>query len=229
MGTSPTVNIPTKADLDEVARQTHQDMYKRQVATSGRVRALDELHAKLVDDARLYQSEDLQDQRDAIAHALLAVTNFLESQGFSTATVIPLLRPVSALVEREKNSLDPVFCERPRRGRPKVTLAQHERSGILASLANAWLRMHVDDDRVQSEKLAEAARAFRGKWFGTVTRAQLETARELVSQESSDHPAVTSSAICDRGLMQLAAKFGDAHAITITIHMFNNTGLRSWP
>lgn len=214
---------PTEAEHAEAARQTRQNQYARQRSVSGRVAALEKLHAQLVDDAQLYESDELQDQRDAVAHALLAVADFLKTQGFSNATLAPLMRPVAALTERENNFLDLMFAQRARRGRPKATLANHERTGILAALANGWLHTHESDDRPQPDKLADAARKMTGRWFGTVTRAQLETARELVSQEASDHPAVGHARLFSGFFEKTAEMFGVENAFDIMIGCLNGT------
>ncbi|MEO6093933.1 MAG: hypothetical protein ABIT04_00560, partial [Novosphingobium sp.] len=129
MGDKPDFRKPTEAEHAEATRQTRQGRYARQRSAGGRVAALDKLHAQLVDDAQLYESDDLQDQRDAVAHALLAVGDFLKAQGFANVTLGPLMRPVAALTERENNSLDLMFAQRARGGHPRGTLAHHERSG----------------------------------------------------------------------------------------------------
>ena len=225
MGDEPPFRKPTEAEHTEAARRTRQDRHMRQLSAGGRVAALNKLHAQLVDDAQLYESDDLQDQRDAVAHSLLAVTDFLIAQGFANATVAPLMRPVAALAERENNSLDLMFAQRAGRGRPKATLAQHERTGILAALAEGWLRTHLDDDRPQTDKLAEAARKMKGRWFGTVTRAQLEAAREMVSQEAKDHPAASHARMVYGWFITTAEKFGADNAFPILVRMLNDQKL----
>src|SRR5690606_26802290 len=99
-------------------------------------------------------------------------------------TLAPILRPALALAERENNNLDQMFAERARTGRPKATIDDLERIGILAALSNFWLKVHQNDGRNQSTKLAEAARKMRGHGFGKVTRANLKTARDTVNQEA---------------------------------------------
>ncbi|KPF76995.1 hypothetical protein IP68_03900 [Blastomonas sp. AAP25] len=187
--------------------------------------ALSKLHDELADDSQLYASDSLQDQRDAVAHALLAVIGYLQAQGFSNMTLAPLMRPVSALNAREQNSRDMMFAERARAGRPSATSADHERMGILAALAEAWLRIHVDEDRTQAQLLAEAARQMKGRWFGDVTRANLKTARDLCMQESSDHPAVSSARLFYSEYLAGAEKFGPMAAFKIMIRMLNDVKL----
>lgn len=225
MGDKPRFRRPTEAEHVEASRQTRQDRYARQRSTGGRVAALDKLHSQLVDDAQLYESDELQDQRDAVAHALLAVADYLKAQGFANATLAPLMRPVAALAERENNSLDLMFAERARGGRPKATLADHERTGIIAALAEGWLRTHESEDRSQSEKLADAARKMKGRWFGTVTRAQLESARELVSQEAKDHPAASHARMVYSWFVSTAEMFGADNAFPIMVRFFNDQKL----
>lgn len=217
------LRTPTEAEFSEAARQSQQARFARQRSVGGRVAALDRLHAQLADDAQLYESDNLQDQRDAVAHALLGVVSFLQLQGFSNATLGPLMRPVLALMERENNSLDFMFAQRARGGRPKATLTDHERTGILAALAEGWLRVHKGDDRSQADKLAEAARKMKGRWFGEISRAQLETARDLVAQEASDHPAVSQARLYSGFFDNAATTYGADNAFGIMVRWLNNT------
>lgn len=225
MADKPHKRMPTNAEFAEAARLTKQHRHDRLPALGDCVAALNKLHEQLADDACLYESEDLQDQRDAVAHSLLAVIDFLRAQGFATPTVAPLMRPVAALTERENNSLDAMFARRARAGRPKATLAQHERTGILAALTDVWLRTHESDDRPQSLKLAEAARKMKGRWFGKIDRAQLETAREFVSQEAKDHPAVCHARLFDSLIVNAAEEAGIESAFAIMIRWLNDSKL----
>ena len=225
MDRKPTLNPPTEAVFIEAARMAKINRYGRRKAHGGRIAALENLHVRLVDDARLYESDDIQDQRDAVADSLLAIVNYLHTQGFSIGTLSPLMRPVSALTERENNSIDLMFTQRARRGRPSATHAEHERSGILAALSNAWLRAQKEQDRRQRDKLADATRRMKGRWFGTVTRAQLETARELVSQEASDHPAVITSKRFEQHLSSAEETYGAMGAFTILVRFLNDQKL----
>lgn len=225
MGDKPRFRKPTEAVFAEAARLTRLQSYARQPSGRGRVQALNDLHEQLVSDAQLYESEDIQDKRDAVAHALLAVGEYLRSQGFAGLTIAPLMRPVAALTERENNSLDLMFAQRANANRPKKTLAEHERTGILAALAEAWLRTHEHDDRRQRDKLAEAARKMKGRWFGAVTGAQLKAAREIVSQEAKDHPAVTTAKMLYAYFVDAAEKFGAENAFPIMVRMLNDLQL----
>jgi len=222
MDKKPTLSAPNEAMFSEAARIAEHQRYNKHKAQGGRIAALEKLHVRLVDDARLYESDDLQDQRDAVADSLLAIVDYLKAQGFNDATLAPLMRPVAALSERENNSIDLMFAQRARKGRPRATLAEHERSGILAALSDAWLRSHAEQDQLQSDKLANAARKMKGRWFGNVTRAQLETARELVSQESPDHPAVTTAKRFEQHIAVAEETYGDAGAFTILVRFLND-------
>ena len=73
----------------------------------------------------------------------------------------------------------------------------------------------------QSDKLTAAARKMRGRWFGTVTRAQLETAREVVSQEAKDHPAASHAAMVYGWFVRTAEMFGADNAFPIMAQFFN--------
>lgn len=212
---------PQKFDFKAAAKDTAAERHKRQPSKGGRVQALNRLHSLLADHSQLYETGDLKDQRDAVAASLLAVKDYLIAQGFAQATLAPLMRPVSSLVERENNSLDLMFTERARGGRPKATMADHERTGILAALAEAWLRLHPDDPRTQAQKLEEAARQMRGRWFGKVTRAQLKTARDLVLQEGKNHLAVKHAGLVYSWFVKAAEMFGPRIAFDVMIHFFN--------
>lgn len=227
MSNDPPFRWPTDAEF-EVARETTKRLgYLRRGTRTGRVAALDQLHETLVNNAQLFQTGEIQNQRDSVAHSLLAVMTFLDSQGFSTLVLSPLLRPVLALAERENGSVDMLFAERARKkgGRPKATLTQHERTGILAALAEAWLAMHKDSELPQAQKLEQCARKLKGRWFGKVTRAQLKTALDLVRQEGKDHPAVGSARITLAGYQEGTKQFGPTVAFEILIRTLNDLKL----
>lgn len=158
---------------------------------------LEKLRARLATSAAFYQTESLEFQRKAVLGALFAVQDFLEAQDFPPETLQPILRPALALMEREHNNLDQMFAQRARAGRPRATLDRQERTGVLASFANAWLRIHHSDMRPQGSKLRDAATTLRGGWFGDVTAASLKSARETVSQEANNHPAVVIASVFD--------------------------------
>jgi hypothetical protein len=225
MISKPPYRMPLEAEFREAKRLAIQQRYLRKPSKGGRVAALSALHTILADDALLYASDDLQDKRDAVAHSLLAVVNYLELQGFDKCTLSPLMRPVAALAERENNSLDLMFAQRARNGRPKATLEEHERTGILAVMAETWLLIHVEDERLQKVKLAEAARRMKGRWFGSVTCAQLETAREVVSQEAKDHPAVGAARMFAIQMKNCQEKFGAKEAFAIMVRTLNDLQL----
>ena len=83
-----------------------------------------------------------------------------------------------------------MFTQRKRSGRPSATFDAHLRTAILAALANTWLEIHVNDDRTQRAKLADAARKMRGPWFKGVSGATLKTAREIIAREAKDHVVI---------------------------------------
>lgn len=216
--------VPAEADYEEARRFAAEQRYRMRPSRGAPHWALAQLNATLVAHAKLYTSEDLQDQRDAIAGSLFAVIDYLTGRGFAPATLEPLTRPITALVERENNAIDGLFAERARQGRPKASMAQHDKTGILAALANEFLRTRADDPRPQSAKLDEAARKMKGPWFDRVTRAKLETAREIVSQESAGHLAVRKAEAFSALIQATAEKFGDAHAFDVMVRMINDIG-----
>ena len=190
---------------------------------AGIVDDLERLRARLAISATLYEGDLLEHQRQAVTNALCAVADFLEAQSFPPEMLPPILRPALALAERQNNNLDQMFAERARGGRPKVTADHHDRFGILASFANAWLRIHEGDGRAQRIKLAEAARKMRGSWFGCVTPANLKAARETVSQEMKTHPAVMVAETFDNLFEQATAIVGRQNAFQFMIDYVNDS------
>lgn len=183
---------------------------------------LAKLRSRLAISATLYQGNVLDHQRRSVMSALFAVADFLEAQGFPPESLPPILRPALALAERENNNLDQMFAQRARGGRPKATMDHHDRTGILAAFASAWLRMNEGDGRPQRDKLAEAARKMRGGWFGDVTRSSLKTAREVVSQEAKSHPAVVVADAFDDLFKQAVALVGRAGAFQFMTDYVND-------
>lgn len=170
--------------------------------------------------ADAYLTGDLPAQRLAVANSLKAVAQYLEANEFSPDTLLPILRPAMALAALESNALDQMFAQRLRKGRPSNTMDEHLRCGILAGFANAWLRLH-DDERAQSVKLAEAARKMRGGWFGQISRAKLETAREIVSRESKDHLSVETAQWFESFFEQALALLGPGQVFPLMVRYFS--------
>jgi hypothetical protein len=200
----------------------YQDCFARSPARTEITEAIAKLNARLIDNANLYFRGNLQDQRDAVADTLLTVDDFLADQGIARMALIPLVRPVQSLVDRENNSLDPLFCERARTGTPKRTMNRLVRTGILAAFAEAWLEAHADEGRTQPLLLADAERRLKGPWFTGVTRAKLKTARDLVSQEASDHPSVIQAKRTRADIARAAGMYGAKAAIFIMANFYNN-------
>lgn len=207
---------------EEIARNASLRRYDRTTLRSGRVAALDLLHQKMVANAKLYQGDD-QDKRDAITTQLIAVRDFLESQGFALPTLEPLMRPVSALVEREHNRLDPIFAERKRGGRPKRSLDDEHRVGAIVALTEVWLDSLKGDERTQRQKLAALSRRISGGWLGQVTLAKIENARESVSQEASDHPAVSWANLYRAQCRESLAVMTHDSVIDLVLEILNRT------
>ena len=219
----PPLRPPTASEFGDARDTALQSSFERRQAGPAPVWALWVLHARMVEVARLYLSEDLQDQRDAVAESILAVHDYLVGRGFAPLTVAPLMRTVAALAERENGNLDYLFCERSRAGRPKATMSEHERTGVLAALATFWLELNRTSGRRQNELLAEAARKMKGPWFGTVTGSNLKTARDLVMQEARDHPAVSEAArFTADAIANARASFGDREAWRVLIQFLND-------
>lgn len=212
---------PTEKQCKQAAERALRDCLALQRVTLDSPTATTELNTRLADNFILYAQGDLQNQRDAVADSLLAVEVFLSNLGISQLALQPILRPVEALAERENNTIDPLFAERVRGGTPKRTLDRLNRMGILAALADAWLDAHAGDDRPQKLLLDEASRTFKGQWFKNLTSAQLKTARDLVSQEADNHPAVEQAKRTRADINRAAELYGDKIAITIMVRYLN--------
>lgn len=220
MGNAP-FRKPTEAEFKVATKAASDGIARRLPAQVGRVRALDTLHSQLVANERLYRG-GLQDQRDAVASSLIAVQKYLAEQGFNFRLLETIMRPVEALVEREKNALDQMFTERVRVGRPGASLRDHQRAGILAAFAESWLAVHQKEDGTQKRKLAGALRILKGPWFGSLNIAELKAARDLVMQETKDHAAVQTFVLYYGFLVQTAERFGDDNAIPIMVRCLND-------
>jgi hypothetical protein len=179
--------------------------------------------------ASLYESEHLDRQRQAIFSALFAVTDFLKANDFPPETLLVLMRPAIALAQLQDNIVEPLFAERARGGRPKLGIDDFERAGILAAFTNAWLHIHRNEPIEQHAKLSAAARAMRGGWFGDVDRAKLKSARELVSQEARDHPAVIVAAEFGRLFSDANEMVGERKAFQAMLKFVNSAPRRSLP
>lgn len=184
--------------------------------------ALAALRENLLECAEQYLSADLPSQRLAVTNALFSIAKYLEKSGFPPTTLLPVIRPALALAEREENNaLDQMFAQRKRGGRPSATFDAHLRTGILAALANAWLRIRVDDDRTQRAKLADAARNMRGPWFKGVSGATLKTAREIVAREAKDHVAVENFERFSRLINEVAESVGLNRSFPLMVRYIN--------
>ncbi len=217
----PAFSKPTEQQFVTAVEAVSRDRFARGAAKTEIREAVHALNLRLTDNADLYLRGSLQDQRDAVADTLLAVEGFLADQGLARLALLPILRPVEALVERENNTIDPLFSERARDGKPKRTLDRLNRIGILAALADAWLDAHAGDGRPQKLLLDEARRSFRGRWFKNLTSAQLKTARDLVSQEAADHPSVEQARRTRADIARAAEVYGPKNAIAIMVRYLN--------
>lgn len=190
------------------------------------LRPLKELEAALALYAGWYGSGDLQQQRDAVAASVLAVARFLEGEGVHPMALAPLLRPVEALSERENNRLDPMFAEAlGQSARPKKSMRDRERTGILAAFAEAWLRSHPELERSQKEKLGDLARKLNGPWFGgigQVSAGQLRYARESIFKRHPGNARETAT-VFYTGIVRAAELVGPENAFTWAVRLLNET------
>lgn len=165
--------------------------FQRDEPERGRVGALNELHILLVGHAQRYASGELEQKRQAIVETLQDVQNFLSSQGFTLTTTAPLNHVLETLVDCQRGSkADPIFLprRRPEGGAPKLSLQRMIGDGVLAALAELWLKAHATEEGKQKDKLSAACRAMRGRWFRNITASRLKQALEDARGEASDHP-----------------------------------------
>ena len=221
MSEKPLYRPPTAAEFAAAAKMVMNEAYQRLPSERNCEDSISELHLRLVESARLYEEGGLQDKRDAVSASLIAVQQCLTSVGFGLATIAPIIRSVEALIERENNARDPLFCERPRVGRPKGSFRIDQRSGVLAALADTWLEIHVDSDLRQTAELARLSRILIGPWFGKITVAKLQAARALISQEAKDHIAVQQYRMIRSDIAVTAGQFGQSSALTIMVNFLN--------
>lgn len=222
MTRKPPLTPPTHDQSQAGAQQASNRNFSRNPAAGGRVQALNRLHAELAALAQRYDSEAVSEQRVAVSHALLRVVDYLTAQGFSLSILLALQRPVSALVEREQNRLDPLFCQRQRGGRPARSQDELRRIGVLAVLADAWLQLNQRDERSLDQKLGQAARRLSGECFGQVTGAELKGCRETVSQEATDNLSVIHAAKWRAFIAEKAKESDLASAFGNTVWMLNS-------
>jgi hypothetical protein len=180
-------------ELDEgaaaAAKRVVAQRFEREPAKGGRVQALYELHAKLVECAADGQSDSVEMQRDSVVRAALSISNYLQDQGFKSATVSPITRIVTAIIEAERGRPDPIFepTKNTEGGRARLSDARRTRDGTLAALAKLYADARKPHGCNQEVAFEECARRMSGPWFGTVSAAQLRKALETARGESRDH------------------------------------------
>lgn len=170
-------NFPSKAEVRELVSEHLAELHARDDPEADPLHALDQLHDQLAMAARTYEAGPKQ-QRQAVCDAIMAVSEFLKGQGFSTATMVPLNRVKWAIVDLcQHNHPDPLFCEKPSNTKPRRDLADAVRQGHLAAIADAWLASASDKEGDESTILDRAARYMSGLHFGALDRAALSSAR----------------------------------------------------
>lgn len=170
-------STPSREQARELVREHIGELYARGDPEADPLHALSQLHYQLAMAARTYEAGPKQ-QRQAVCDAIIAVSEFLKGQGFSSATLVPLNRVVWAIVDLcQQNHPDPLFCEKMSNTKPRRNLADAVRQGQLAAIADAWLASASDDEGDEAAILERAARCMSGLHFGTVNRAALSSAR----------------------------------------------------
>jgi hypothetical protein len=218
--------LPSDAEFRAAAAEAKTLQFARRPATGATATAIESLHARMNEAAKSYEGGSLDDQRHAVFEAVLGVYEMLVEQGFSELTLAPLFRPIDALEAQFHRKPDLLFAQdrskKGKGGRPIKGPDRHHRDGILAALAEFWMQNHDQAEKADI-RLARAARRFSGgRWFGQVTKAQLNSAREIVSQEAASHPAVVTAEAMRKRLAQAAADYGGDKAITVTIRILND-------
>ncbi len=184
--------------------------------------ALVALHQRLSELALMYQQPSLGAQRGALAEYMMEVHSFLRSQGFSVATLAPLNRPAMALLGIDENKADPLFTKKLRGGAPKLQFNALAYRGILAALGELWLTAHKADSGTKASKLAKAANAMNGPFFGEVTKRDLQKAMKDVREGASEDVIVAVATMYGSFLARLCAEFGAAAAFRLAVRQLND-------
>jgi hypothetical protein len=183
----------------------------------GKIESLRLLDSVLANNTAIYENGTRQDRRDAIANCLLSVASYLQENGIDLRHLKPITHVVETLTERENNRVDPIFCERARSGAPSRSLARDQQDGVISAIANYWLAHNADLTTPMRSRLNAAARQMQNRGLGSVSAARIKQARELVSQESVDHPARVMSETVTVWLQRVSKDFGETQAIGIIL------------
>jgi len=183
----------------------------------GKIESLSLLGSILANNTEIYENGTRQDRRDAIANCLSSVASYLSENGINLRHLKPIMHVVVSLTERENNRVDPIFCERVRSGAPSRSLARDQQDGIISAIANHWLAHNADLTTPLRNRLIAASRQMQNVGLGAVSAARIKQARELVSQESVDHPARVMSETVTFWLQRVSKDFGPKQAIAIIL------------
>lgn len=176
------IQAPSTEEIRNLVSQSDKERFDRGHNVADPMIGLDELHRQLVDAARAYEAGP-QNQRQAICDSIMAVSAFFEGQGFGSATMVPLSRVVWAIVDLcEHNHPDPLFCEKPKKSKPRRDMENAVRQGHLAALADFWLKSCAVDVREEKAKLQQGARLMSGPHFGMLDGKMLSSARSYQRQ-----------------------------------------------
>lgn len=173
---------PSKSEVRELVGELLAGQHARGPSDIDPTVGLDRLNHLLVQAARDYEGGP-EKQRQAICDSVMAVTDFLNGQGFSGATLLPLSRVLQSIVELHSlNRPDPLFCEKSKRTKPRRSMKDAIRQGHLAALADAWLSSGTSDEGDEAGKLECAARRMSGPYFGKLDGAKLLSAKSYQRQ-----------------------------------------------
>lgn len=200
---------PSRAQVRQLVSEHFAELHVRAAPEADPLQALDQLHDQLVVAAGDYEAGP-QQQRQAVCDAVMAISQFLKGQGFSSATLVPLSRIVWAIVDVcQHNYPDPLFCEKRSSTKPRRNLANAVRQGQLAAIADAWLASASDDEGGEAAMLDRAARHLSGIHFGTLDRTALRSARTYQLQTGQNELVYKSYEQMKNALAAEARVLGD--------------------
>ena len=214
------INRPTKEQVRLLVSEDVLAQYMRGHCDIDTAVELDNLHDILVDAAQAYASGPRQ-ERQAVCNAVIAISVFLEGQGFSNATLAPIKRILAAVVDlSEQNRPDPMFCEKSKKTKSRRSMQDSVRQGHLAAFADVWIMSHPNDGSDELSKLKLAARRLSGTYFGKLEVNSLRNAKSY-QRQTGQHDLVYSSYEQMSKALAAEAKSagGDAEGLRIALEL----------
>lgn len=176
------VKQPSKQEVRSIVADYMTEQYTRGQTAGDPLAQLDRLHGRLVSAAKEYNSGP-QHQRQAIAAAMQATSEFLSGQGFREETLAPLGRVADALLSiSNQNRPDPLFSEKPRKAKPSRSQYDAMRQGFLAALIDTWIESCPPGSADLTTEQRRAASVISGAYFGDVSATTLANAKSYLRQ-----------------------------------------------